>query len=197
MNTPELQQLKMAWLAAKEAGDTHTQTRLLQEYPAQQDELIDFIAGYQATGGSEPIDQNAPVSAVTLRAIQRALGRVFEPQSAFATLTELRKVRNLSKIEAAQGLRLSVDVWNKFENGAIELIGLSQRQIERLSQFFQVSAEQFSTLLNDSQPAFTLNRRQTREAARATQQGLQRQSFTEAIARSTMTKEDQQFWLDD
>ena len=55
MNTPELQQLKMAWLAAKEAGDTQTQMRLLHDYPEQQSELIDFIAAYAATDGTETI----------------------------------------------------------------------------------------------------------------------------------------------
>ncbi len=36
MNTPELQRLKMAWLAAAEAGDTLSQQRLLREHPAEQ-----------------------------------------------------------------------------------------------------------------------------------------------------------------
>ncbi|GCE18859.1 helix-turn-helix domain-containing protein [Dictyobacter kobayashii] len=194
MNTPELRQLKMAWIAAKEAGDTQAQLRILQDHPAQQDELIDFIAGYQAIGGAESIDQEASLLPVTRRALASALERVFEAQSAFATLTELRKSRNLSKVEAAKGLRLSVDVWNKFENGAIELVSLSQRQLERLAQFFQVSIEQFSDSLGGSQPAITLNRRQTREAASQAQQGPQKQSFAEAIARSTMSREDQKFW---
>lgn len=196
MNTPELKQLKMAWIAAKEAGDTQAQLRILQEYPAYQDELIDFIAGYQATGGAEPIDQNASLLPLTRRALNSALGRVFESQSAFTTLTELRKSRNLNKVATAQGLRLSVDVWNKFESGAIELVSLSQRQLEKLAQFFQVNVEQFSNALNGSQPAITLNRRQTREAARQEHQGPKKQSFADAIARSTMSREDQQFWQD-
>ncbi|GCE26584.1 hypothetical protein KDA_20680 [Dictyobacter alpinus] len=196
MNTPKLLQLKMAWLAAKEAGDTQAQMRLLQEHPSQQDELIDFIAGYQATGGNERIDPQASLLPLTERALGNALNRVFVTEQAFATLTELRKSRSLSKVEAARGLRLSVDVWNKFESGAIELVSLSQRQLERLAQFFQVSIEQFSGSLTESQPAVTLNRRQTREAARNAQQGPHKQSFADAIARSTMSKEDQQFWLE-
>lgn len=196
MNTPELRHLKMAWIAAKESGDTQAQMRLLQEHPTQQDELIDFIAGYQATGGNEPIDPQVSLLPLTERALNSALERVFEMDHAFATLTELRKSRSLSKIETAKGLRLSVDVWNKFESGAIELVSLSQRQLERLAQFFQVSIEQFSGSLTESQPAITLNRRQTREAARHAQQGPHNQSFADAIARSTMSKEDQQFWLE-
>ncbi|GCE04935.1 helix-turn-helix domain-containing protein [Dictyobacter aurantiacus] len=194
MNTPELRQLKMAWIAAKEAGDTQAQVRILQEYPAYQDELIDFIAGYQATGGNEAVDQNASLLPLTRRALTSAFERVFESQNAFASLTELRKSRNLNKVATARGLRLSVDVWNKFENGAIELVSLSQRQLEKLAQFFQVSIDQFSNALNGSQPAVTLNRRQTREAASQAQQGPKKQSFAEAISRSTMSKEDQQFW---
>ena len=75
-------------------------------------------------------------------------------------------------------------------------MSLSQRQVERVAQFFQISVEQFGSLLNNSQPAVSLNRRQTREAARNEQQGPQKQTFAEAIARSTMSKEDKQFWLE-
>jgi len=125
------------------------------------------------------------------------LERVFAPQPAFANLGELRKSRRLSKVDVASGLRLSVDVWNKFEAGAIELASLSRRQLERLASFFQIGAEQFGTLLNQSQPALTLNRRQTREASLHEQQGPKRQSFAEALARSTMSKEDQRFWLEE
>jgi len=72
---------------------------------------------------------------------------------------------------------------------------LSRRQVERLAQFFHVSIEQFGTLLNSSQPATTLNYRQTGEAAKK-QQGPQKQTFTDAVARSTMSKQDKAFWLE-
>ncbi len=134
---------------------------------------------------------------ITQRAFQRALERTFAAQEAsYATLAELRKQRHLSKVETANSLRMSVDVWNKFENGAIELVSLSQRQLERLAHFFQVGIDQFGNLLENSQPAISLNRRQNQEAARSPQQGPQHQSFSEAIARSTMSKEDKQFWLE-
>jgi transcriptional regulator with XRE-family HTH domain len=197
MNTPELKQLKMAWLAAKEAGDTQEQSRLLREYPSQQDELINFIAAYNATADDEDADPTSgELLPISQRAYQTALQRVFEAQAAFTSLTELRKNRNLSKTEASRGLRLSVDVWNKFENGAIELFSLTQRQMGYLAQYFQVTIDQFSQALNGSQPTFTLNRRQTSEAARQSQQGPQKQTLQEAIDRSTMTKEDKQFWLE-
>jgi transcriptional regulator with XRE-family HTH domain len=194
MNTPELQRLKMAWLTAKEAGDTRTQLSLLRDHPGEQAALIDFIAAYYATTGLNE-EQDSELSALTQRACQTALERVFTPQLAVASLGELRKSRSMSKIEVAQGLRLSVDVWNKFESGAIELVSLGQRQIERLAAFFQLSAEQFGNLLNSSQPALGMNRRQTRDASRS-QQGAQKQSFAEAIERSTMSKEDKRFWLE-
>src|SRR5450631_1338174 len=152
MNTPELQRLKMAWLAAKEAGDTSTQFSLLRDYPGEQAALIDFIAAYHATVGIQLEEEQASeVSALTQRAYQRALERVFEPQQRAASLVELCKSRNMSKVDVAQGLRLSVDVWNKFEVGAIEMVSLSQRQLERLARFFQITVEQFATLLNGSQ----------------------------------------------
>lgn len=197
MNTPELQVLKMKWLAAKEAGDIQAQLSLLRDHPGEQAALTDFIAAYYATGGAAPIAQDAPLLDLTMRACQSALERAFDAQVAVATLAELRKSRNMSKVDVARGLRLTVDVWNKFESGAIELLSLSQRQMERLAQFFQVSIDQFGSLLTNSQPALTINRRQTKEAANSKQQGPKKQSFTEAIARSTMSQEDRLFWLDE
>ena len=197
MNTPEVQRLKMAWLAAKEANDTPTQFSLLHDHPGEQAALIDFIAAYHATVGLQlEEDPDDELSTLTQRACQSALERVFESQLIAASLLELRKSRNLSKVDVAQGLRLSVDVWNKFETGAIEMVSLSQRQLERLAHFFQVSVEQFGNLLGSSQPAVSINRRQTRGAARSQRQGPQKQSFTEAIERSAMSKEDKNFWLE-
>jgi transcriptional regulator with XRE-family HTH domain len=184
----------MAWLAAREAGDMQTQMSLLHDHPAEQATLIDFIAAYHASGGSEAIDQGEPLLRLTNRACLSALERVFAAQVAFANLAELRKSRSMSKVEVAKSLRLTVDVWNKFEAGAIELVSLSRHQIERLALFFEVSIDQFSELLHSSQPALTLNRRQTKEAA-LQPQGPQKQSFSEAVERSTMTQEDRQFWL--
>ncbi len=196
MNTPELQQLKMRWLAAKDANDVQTQLSLLRDYPGEQEALVDFIAAYYATGGNSPVAQDSPILDLTRRACQRALERVFEPQVVAANLGELRKSRSMSKVDIAKGLRLTVDVWNKFEVGAIELVSLSQRQLERLAQFFQISIDQFSELLQQSHPSLTINRRQTREAARDEQLGPQKQGFADAIARSTMSQEDRHFWLD-
>jgi transcriptional regulator with XRE-family HTH domain len=198
MNTFEIQRLKMAWLAAKEAGDTQTQISLLRDHPEQQAELIDFIAAYAATAAPEQEEQLLPL---TQRALQNALNRVFASETVAAqvaatSLSELRKSRQLSKPAVARGLRLSLDVWEKFEAGAIELLSLSQRQLERLAQFFQLSTEQFSTLLSNSQPSFTPLRRQTQTGARSEQQGPRKQSFAEAIAHSTMSKEDKRFWLE-
>ena len=197
MNSPELQHLKMAWLAAKEADDTQTQMRLLRDHPREQEALVDFIAAFHAISDAdvESIEPDAPLLALTQRACQSALERVFEPQLAMRNLSELRKSQHLKKTEIARGLHLGIDVWNKFEEGAIELVSLSQQQLQRLAGFFQVSVEQFSTLLSKSQPTFTVNRRQTPDAANK-EQGPHKQSFTEAINRSTMSKEDKQLWLE-
>ncbi len=199
MNTPELQRLKMEWLAAKEADDAETQRKLLLNCPGEQAALIDFIAGYYATEEIKAIslaEENATLLPLTQRASQIALERVFAAAAVAANLAELRKSRHLSKVDVAKGLRLSVDVWNKFEAGAIELVSLSQRQMERVAAYFQISVAQFSTMLDASQPAVSFNRRQTRNAARSEQQGPQKQSFADAVARSTMSQEDQRFWLD-
>jgi len=196
MNTPELQQLKLAWLSAKQTGDTQEQMRLLRDHPAEQEALADFIAAYYASGGTRAIDEEASVLPLTQRAMQQALARVLEPAADVATLAELRKTRQLSKVSTAQGLRLSVDVWNKLESGAIELSSLTQRQLSRLAQFFQVSIEQFGTLLNNSQPAVSMNRRQSKAGAQK-EQGPQKQSFADALARSTMAAQDRRYWTEE
>ncbi len=198
MNTQELQQLKMAWLAAKEAGDTQAQLTLLRDHPDAQAALIDFIAAYHATDVTGPDAQHTPLLLLTQHACQTALERVFDNALVAPNLQELRKRRGLTLVSAARGLKLGVDVWKKFESGAIELLSLSEHQLERLARFFHVSAEQFGRILNNSQPALTLNRRQTSEAARHQQQQiLPKQSFAEAIQKSTMTKEEKRFWLED
>lgn len=182
----ELQSLKMAWLAAKEAGDTQAQLRLLQEHPMEQNDLITFIAAYSATDGQ---DEEQPL-ALTQRAMRIALERVFvAPQ--VVTLAELRQQRNLSKAALAKALRLSIDVWQLFEDGTIELVSLSQRQLDRLAQFFEVTSEQFGTLLAHSQPSLGLNRRQTKAGS---QQETKKISFKQAMQHSNMSKEDQKLW---
>jgi transcriptional regulator with XRE-family HTH domain len=202
MNKSELQQLKMSWIAAKETNDTRTQVTLLRDHPEAQADLIDFIAAYSATNIATNIDaaeteEQASLLPLTQRASQAALERVFAPQPVAANLQQLRAQRGLSMVSTARGLRLSVDVWKKIESGAIELVSLSEKQRTRLAQFFQVSIEQFSAMLNNSQPTFVLNRRQTRQAARSEQQSPKKQSFAEAIAKSTMHKDDKSFWLED
>lgn len=196
MNRPELQQLKIAWLAAREAGDTQTQLDLLRDHPAEQAELVDFIAAYHASGGDIWEVPDTALLPITQSALHTVLDRVFDEQLVLANLTELRKHRQLSRVAAAKGLRLSLDVWSKFESGAIELASLSQRHLERLAFFFQISVDQFASLLTNSQPALSMNRRATQDAARSEQQGPQQQTLAEAIKRSTMSKEDQRFWLE-
>lgn len=198
MNKHELHRIKLAWLAAEEAGDTRAKLALLRDYPDLQDTLIDFIAAYHITSpaGTEP-----EILPLTRRATQSALQRVFAPQAVAAavavpaaSLRELRNLRGLALAETARGLRLGVDVWKKFEDGLIELSSLGERQVQRLASFFQVTGEQFSAMLNQSQPAFTLNRRQTAAAAKQTHQP--KQSFAEALEKSTMSPEDKQTWLE-
>ncbi|HCI78097.1 MAG TPA: hypothetical protein DHW02_00225 [Ktedonobacter sp.] len=207
----ELQRLKMAWLAAEESGNKQEQIALIRNlstHPEVQAELVDFIAAYYATSSYE----DEPLLTLTQRANATALERVMGATTtqvstaspSIATLSELRKARNLTKQAAARGLRLSADVWEQFERGAIELASLSQRQLERLAGFFQVSSEQFGSLLTDSSPSFVLNRRQTRQGVRKAAQeeanddgdkGGKKQSFKRVISRSTMSEEDKQFWL--
>ena len=198
MNRSELQQLKMAWIAAKEVNDTHTQVTLLRDHPEAQADLIDFIAAYSATNiDAAETEEQTSLLPLIQRASQAALERVFAPQPVAANLQQLRAQRGLTMVSTARGLRLSVDVWKKIESGAIDLVSLSEKQLTRLAQFFQVSIEQFSTMLNNSQPTFVLNRRQTQQAARSEQQSPKKQRFAEAIEKSTMNKDDKGLWLED
>lgn len=196
MSTVELQQLKMAWLDAKERGDTQTQLLLLRDHPEHELALIDFIAAYHASNSITIEQEDVLLSQMTQRALRTALNRVFPATVKAANLVELRKLRGFDKAGVAKALHLSLGVWQKFENGAIQLSSLNQRQLEHLAQVFQVSIEQFSALLTSSQPSMapTLYRR-TKQAARSGQQAKQ-ERFADVISRSDMSKEDKKFWLE-
>ncbi len=210
MTKEELQQLKMAWLAARDAGDTQQQLSIFKHYPDHQGELIDFIAAYHASGamqgaqadvaGATEIEEQSPaLELLTQRALQRAMQQVFTPQMAVKTIAELRKATHQHKLAIAQGLRLSMGMWEKIERGTIQLSSLSQRQLERLADFFQISAEQFATLLGNSYPVDPVYRRQTREASRTMQHRTDKTSaenFADAIQHSDMPEEDKRFWLE-
>jgi transcriptional regulator with XRE-family HTH domain len=195
MSNNELQHLKMAWLAADEAGDKQTQLALLRDHPDAQEALIDFIAAYRITEPGEAKTQQVDLLPLTQRAYATALERVFGASMASAGLRLLREQKGLSLVETARGLHLGVDVWKKFEDGVIELVSLSERQLARLAHFFQVSAEQFGNMLNNSQPIYIQDRRQTARAARSTPDRRKKQSFSEAIEKSTMSKEEKKEWL--
>lgn len=192
MSTNELQHVKMAWLAAEEAGDKQAQFALLRDHPDMQEALIDFIAAYHS---SAPASLET-VLPLTRRAMQTAIGRVFNesPQTATSAgdLRSLRLQQGLSLAQAARGLRLGADVWKKFEDGLIELASLSERQRERLARFFHISAEQFGQLLLGSQPLMGVNRRQTAQAAR--EQPIHKQTFQDALEKSAMSKADKKAW---
>lgn len=194
MNEQELQHLKMAWLRAGDSGDRTTQIALLRDNPDAQDELTDFIAAYHIIE-TAPTESEA-LSPRTERAAQTAMQRVFGSPLAHADLRSLRARMGLSLTQAARGLKLGADVWKKFEDGIIDLVSLSERQLGRLAQFFHVSAEEFGTLLSNSAPVPTLNRRQTSQAARESeQQTTRKQSFAEALEKSSMTKAEKKEWL--
>lgn len=201
MNKQELQQIKRAWVAAEETGNTLEQMSLihtLNEHPDAQTDLIDFIAAYRATEVSEPgleIDYD-DLLPLTQRATQSAFSRVFGARVEAQSLEELRTRKGFTLISAARGLHLSIEVWKKFETGAIEIASLGRQQLECFANFFQVSADQFGSLLTNSHPTPMLNRRQTSRAARHTQQGPRKQSFHEAILKSNMSEEEKGFWLE-
>jgi hypothetical protein len=196
MHDDTLQQLKMAWLAAEEAGDKEQQIAILRDHPTMQDALIDFIAAYRAVEPEDEGTQNTEILRVTQRGFTIALERIFQPSTVEGGLRLLREQRGLSLVETARGLKLGIDVWKKFEDGVIELVSLSERQLERLAAFFHVGIEQFGTMLTHSQPVPILDRRQTAQAARSTFNRQKKQSFAEAVKKSSMSKEQKKDWLD-
>jgi transcriptional regulator with XRE-family HTH domain len=195
MNNDELQLIKMAWLAAEETGDKERQIALLRDHPDAQESLIDFIAAYRITEPGEENAQQVELLPLTQRAMATTLERVFSPSMTHGGLRQLREQAGLSLVETARGLRLGVDVWKKFEDGVIELVSLSGRQLERLANFFNVGVEQFSTMLKNSQPILTLDRRQNAQAARNSFSKQEKQSFAEAVKKSTMSREEKKDWL--
>lgn len=195
MNNDELQPLKLAWLAAEELGDNDMQLALLRDHPDAQEALIDFIAAYRITEPGDGKEQRNEILPLTQRAMTTALERVFSPSMALSGLRQLREQQGLSLVDTAHGLHLGIDVWKKFEDGVIELVSLSERQLGRLAHFFHVNIEQFGSMLNKSQPVPTLNRRQTAQAARNALDMQKKQSFTEAIKKSSMSKEEKKEWL--
>jgi transcriptional regulator with XRE-family HTH domain len=195
MNNDELQQLKIAWLAAEEVGDKESQLALLRDHPDAQESLIDFIAAYHITEPGEGNVQQVEILPLTQRALATTLERVFSPSVSRGGLRLLREQKGLSLVETARGLRLGIDVWKKFEDGVIELVSLTERQLERLANFFHVGVEQFGTMLKNSQPLPTLDRRQTTQAARNTFSQQKKQSFVEAVKKSTMSREEKKEWL--
>jgi transcriptional regulator with XRE-family HTH domain len=195
MNNDELQHLKMAWLAAEEAGDKESQLALLRDHPDAQEPLIDFIAAYHIVEPGEENAQQVEILPLTQRAFATTLERVFNPSMAQSGLRQLREQTGISLVETARGLRLGIDVWKKFEDGVIELVSLSEHQLERLANFFHVGIEQFGTMLNNSQPVPTLDRRQTAQAARNTLNQQKKQNFADAVKKSTMSREEKKEWL--
>jgi transcriptional regulator with XRE-family HTH domain len=195
MNNDELQQLKMAWLAAEEVGDKERQLALLRDHPDAQESLIDFIAAFHITEPGEGNVQQVEILPLTQRALATTLERVLSPSMTQGGLRQLREQTGLSLVDTARRLRLGIDVWKKFEDGVIELVSLSERQLERLANFFHVGIEQFGTMLNNSQPLPTLDRRQTDQAARNTFSQQKKQSFAEAVKKSTMSREEKKEWF--
>jgi hypothetical protein len=195
MNNDDLRHLKMAWLAAEDVGDKDVQLALLRDHPDAQEALIDFIAAYRITEPDAGNAQQVEILPLTQHAFATTLARVFGSSMAHSGLREFREQNELSLVETARGLHLGIDVWKKFEDGVIELISLSERQLARLAHFFHVSAEQFGDMLNASHPIPTLDRRQTAQAARNTLDTQKKQKFSEAIHKSTMSKEEKREWL--
>lgn len=110
------------------------------------------------------------------------------------SLPPLRKRHGLTKIETAERLGLSVDVWQKFEQGIIQSESLERHQLARLARFFLVSEDRFRSLLNASREDSVASCHR-RSVSPHPIQMAQRQSFATALARSTMGSEAKKRWF--
>src|SRR5260370_31299226 len=114
MNNDNVQHVKMAWLAAEEAGDRERQLELLRDHPDAQESLIDFIAAYRITESREENAQQIEILPLTQRAFATTLERVFSPSVARGGLRQLREKTGQRLVETARGLKLGLYVWKKF-----------------------------------------------------------------------------------
>src|SRR5260370_41528416 len=121
MNNDELQQLKVAWLAAEEAGDKERQLALLRDHPDAQESLIDFIAAYRITESREENAQQIEILPLTQRAFASTLERVFSPSVARGGLRQLREQTGQSLGETGRGFKPRIDWWKKIGERGIEV----------------------------------------------------------------------------
>jgi transcriptional regulator with XRE-family HTH domain len=207
-----VQQAKMDLAAAHAVGESALLREVAVRYPAQLEELADFVAGLYATDVDEQeaaLLITADIEAITLRARQRALDAVFVTASATQTvetpvriLAQERKARGLSLMQLGQRLDLGVDVVQKLEQGRITVASLPQRLTDRLADVLALSRERIGEILQKTpgqslQPAL-LRRRTVGRTAPSENQPAQPQTFAEAVQRSpSMTDEQRAFWLEE
>jgi transcriptional regulator with XRE-family HTH domain len=207
-----MRQAKMDLAAAHAAGESALLREVAVRYPAQLEELADFVAGLYATDVDEQeaaLPITADIEAATLRARQRALNAVFVTASAaqtaqtpVRTLAQERKARGLSLMQLGQRLGLGIDVVQKLEQGRITVASLPQRLIDRLADALTLSKERVGEILQTApgqslQPAL-LRRRPVGRATPSESHSAQTQTFAEAVQRSpSMTDEQRAFWLEE
>lgn len=206
-----LQQAKMDLAAAHAAGESTLLRQVAVRYPAQLEELADFVAGLYATDLDDQevaLPMTPEIEAITLRARQRSLEAIFGAASAIQavraparTLALERKVQGLSLMELGRRLNLGIDVVQKLEQGRIALASVPQHLLDRLADVLLLSQEHVREILQITpgkalQPAL-LRRRTVGRTTAPESQSAQTQTFSEAVQRSpSMTAEQRAFWLE-
>lgn len=205
-----VQQAKMDLAAAHAAGESTLLREVAVRYPAQLEELADFVAGLYATDLDEQeavLPITPEIEAITLRARQRALDAVFVVASAtqaaqapVRTLAEERRARGLSLMQLGHRLGLGIDVVQKLEQGRITVASMPQRLIDKLADVLLLSKAHIWEILRMApgqslQPAL-LRRRTVGRITPPESQPAQAHTFAEAVQRSpSMTNEQRAFWL--
>lgn len=206
-----VQQAKMDLAAAHAAGESTLLRQVAVRYPAQLEQLTDFVAGLYATDLNEQeaaLPITPEIEAISLRARQRSLEAVFGPASAAQlapasarTLAQERKAQGLSLMELGRRLGLGIDVVQKLEQGRITLASVPQHLIDRLADVLLLSKEHIVEIFRTApghslQPAL-LRRRTVGRTTSPEHQPAPAQTFAEAVQRSpSMTAEQRAFWLE-
>ncbi len=119
----------------------------------------------------------------------------------FPSLLDLRRQRGVSLVQAAAALRLSPDVWKKFETGAILPDSLHSFQVERLAAFFEIPPATFVAALRKSAslaalaPPVAFCRRKSSRSLSGHETTPASQQFETALALSQMNEEAKRSWL--
>ena len=149
-----LMRAKMELVAQREQGAPDALLRVLEGFPTQADELVQFSAALTATEVAADVAPTPAMRVLAERGAARALAAAFARVPAAATaattgaqvaalsLKALRQAHGVSMSAVARRLGLGVDVVSALEAGRISLATLPERLARGLSETLGVALDQ-------------------------------------------------------